>query len=58
MSLSQLYDGLEELQSKCNCAHCDMGCPYYISGSYGKECAIDTVMSQVAIEITQEKEKK
>lgn len=51
MSLSDIYDGLEKLQSLRNCGDCSIDCPYYITGSYGKECALSTVMSQISLDI-------
>lgn len=56
ISLSDLYDGLERVQSLRNCGDCSIDCPYYISGSYGRECALDVVMSQVSLDIADGKD--
>ena len=51
IKLSELYDGLEEMQSFRNCNDCSIDCPYYISGNYGKECALETVINQIGMEL-------
>lgn len=56
IDLSKLYDGLEELQSLQNCGDCSMDCPYYISGNYGTECALEAVINQIGMDIRKSKE--